>query len=507
MASCAICVEDFNEKTKKPIECQYCNIKVCSVCSKKCALTWASMPKCAGCNKAFTSDHVDSMFTKAFRRGPLRIQAIQNLQEQESSLLPQTMQVIELRQKQSIYSKSIMELQELLNIFSSNPLSLFPLDKVNQIQERIKATGLTEDFYQTKRKREEPSRSVKCPKQDCLGYISSGPCAFCGTKVCKDCNVAQDKDASDHICNIEDIQTWSVIKESSKGCPKCGTRIEKVSGCNQMWCTAPGCNTAFDWTTTKIINGPIHNPHYHDWLRQGGLEVNNANFACEGPRDIVTSGRIRQLYDVYDTHFGTDGANNSLYVDMCEWLRALPETLDWRYIHAAPAVYGPDLYQDLRIAYLQGQVTKAKWASKLSHRETLRIKMARLHAIQAMFQTASADVFLKFHTDALARAAQVGIDIIKPATRWAPQRTVKTLSIAMGLPMLKVFLQAMESLRVYTNKETVKVLNDYSDSKCRLLEWHLVGSTKQRSLVFGSVDIRELNEKYLSTDASMATTD
>jgi len=446
------------------------------------------------------------MFTKAFRRGPLRIQAIQNLQEQECSLLPQTMRVIELRQKQDLYRAAIVEIQHLLEDFSRKPLQLFPLDKLNAIQDRIRASGLTEDLTQAKKRKEETVRSIKCPKEECLGYITSGPCAFCGTSVCKDCNAALDK-SDDHMCKPDDVQTWALIKESSKGCPKCGSRIEKVSGCNQMWCTAPGCNTAFDWTTTKIINGPIHNPHYHDWLRQGGLEVNNANFACEGPRDIVTSGRIRQLYDTYDTafgdrvflgvvHVGFNKPAHTLYVDMCEWLRALPETLDWRYIHGAPEAYSPDAYVDLRIKYLTGQLSKAKWASALSHRETLRIKMSRLFAIQVMFQTASADVFLKFHTDSMDLAALAGQDIIKPATRWAPHRTVKTLSVEQGSPILQLFLDAMESLRVYTVKETVKVFNDYSDTKTRVLDWQEIGSTKQRSLVYGPVDLRELNAKY-----------
>lgn len=451
------------------------------------------MPKCAGCNKAFTSDHIDTMFSKAFRRGPLRIQGIQNLQEQESSLLPQTMQVIELRQKQTLYTQSILELQKILLEFTSKPLGNFPLDQVNAIQDRLRATGIAEDFQQTKKKREESnSRSVKCPKQDCLGYISTGPCAFCGTSLCKECNVALPKaDQEMHQCNPDDIQTWAVIKESSKGCPKCGTRIEKVSGCNQMWCTAPGCNTAFDWTTTKIINGPIHNPHYHDWLRQGGLEVNNANFACEGPRDIITSGRIRHLYDIYETYFFLE----KNYQDMCQWLRALPETLDWRYTLAAPPAYGPQLYEDLRINYLEGQLTKAKWASKLSHRETLRIKSSRLFAIQAMFQTASADVFLKFHTDATEASRVHGIDIVKPATRWAPHRTVRALTVPLGKPFLVAFNEAMESLRVYTVKETVKVLNDYADTKFRVLDWTIHSGA--RSLQFTQKKIQELNETYM----------
>ena len=38
-----------------------------------------------------------------------------------------------------------------------------------------------------------------------------------------------------------------------------------------MWCT--GCHVAFSWRTGLRVNGPIHNPHFYQFQRQGGGAV------------------------------------------------------------------------------------------------------------------------------------------------------------------------------------------------------------------------------------------
>ena len=72
-----------------------------------------------------------------------------------------------------------------------------------------------------------------------------------------------------------------MIKKETKGCPQCGVRIYKISGCDQMWCTE--CKVAFSWNTGKIIyGGQIHNPHYYEWMRRTGGEIplNHNEVAC-----------------------------------------------------------------------------------------------------------------------------------------------------------------------------------------------------------------------------------
>lgn len=71
-------------------------------------------------------------------------------------------------------------------------------------------------------------------------------------------------------------------------------------GCNQMWCVA--CDTAWDWNTQRVINGTIHNPHYHEYLerrRREGRDVAAPRVAGGGPpggggthNDMIVCGDV-----------------------------------------------------------------------------------------------------------------------------------------------------------------------------------------------------------------------
>ena len=92
-------------------------------------------------------------------------------------------------------------------------------------------------------------------------YISK-----CGT--CSKClEIKGDTQDADHTCDENNVKSAEIIKKDTKACPKCGTRIFKIYGCNQMWCT--GCNTAFNWATGAIYasNAQFHNPHYVYFLK------------------------------------------------------------------------------------------------------------------------------------------------------------------------------------------------------------------------------------------------
>ena len=67
------------------------------------------------------------------------------------------------------------------------------------------------------------------------------------------------------------MATVKYLQKDTKPCPKCGARISKVDGCDQMWCV--GCKCTFSWNTGKIqTGGVLHNPEYYRWMREQNIQ-------------------------------------------------------------------------------------------------------------------------------------------------------------------------------------------------------------------------------------------
>lgn len=73
-------------------------------------------------------------------------------------------------------------------------------------------------------------------------------------KLVKKIKAEQEKNTREKKKKKEDDLSLKLLMENFKKCPKCKQSVEKVSGCNFMKCSWPGCvNTYFCLICEKIL--------------------------------------------------------------------------------------------------------------------------------------------------------------------------------------------------------------------------------------------------------------
>ncbi len=163
----------------------------------------------------------------------------------------------------------------------------------------------------------------KCSVEDCEGFLTDKwVCELCNQQTCRKCLETKN---DDHVCNPDNVETAKFIKKTTRNCPGCATSIHKIHGCDQMWCTQ--CNVPFSYKSGKKINGPVHNPHFFQWLKdnpganpQQNMQQNRGN-QCRDPMNIEdiqfikVAGFVRiKIYEFFrlSLHFRDTVLNKAL---------------------------------------------------------------------------------------------------------------------------------------------------------------------------------------------------
>ena len=142
---------------------------------------------------------------------------------------------------------------------------------------RLKEFKKNDDELEEKEKKPKRTYILPCTHADCKGTLideqrnnhENYVCAICDGITCSKCKMGLQQDT--HTCDPDILKTVKMMEKSSKPCPKCNSMIQKISGCNQMFCVV--CKCVFDWATLRIEKGFMHNPHYLDWKRQNRDEI------------------------------------------------------------------------------------------------------------------------------------------------------------------------------------------------------------------------------------------
>lgn len=281
---CSVCIEPFTGR-RKQVKCG-CGYVVCTDCSKHYLKSTIKAPHCMNCNVSWNRDFLCKSFTKSFIDKEYKDHRKTILLDREKAQFPQMQDLarryMDWKREQENKEELIADLEEERRTLVVRLLT------INRDLQRLRSSEFTIPNLVNRKDEKEVKRSppivCRCPKDACNGYVyeDDHKCKLCSCDVCKDCHV-EIHDGAVHTCKQEDIDTKKEIEKSTKPCPKCQTRIFKISGCDQMWCTQ--CNIAFSWRTGELAKGIIHNPHYFQWLREG-----DNNRPIRNPGDVHCGG-------------------------------------------------------------------------------------------------------------------------------------------------------------------------------------------------------------------------
>jgi len=490
--TCGVCIEKYNATiSRKKISCGYCNYHSCVGCTQKYLLTQIVDAHCMSCRTGWNREFLDMNMTKSFRTGPWRENKKILILNREKALLP-TMQRYAAAKKRMEELSAIMTVQtkEMTDIYKEMNKVETELSRVrsalvtrqltneeeasyhkqlDEILEKrnihknihykhdIKQSKLSNEFtnqsdiyYDTGSKVKEKKEFIlKCIKEGCRGFLSSSyKCELCSTFVCKDCMlIKSEKNDDNHVCKKEDVDTVMMIRKDTRPCPKCGIRISKIDGCDQMFCVNDGCATAFSWNTGSIISGVIHNPHYYEWVRR-----NNNGQVQPNPNQAVACGEnvgYTELYRLLNIPFV--GAKDRTSISTIH--RCLSD-MEHARLPLYPNTRDVNMFKLLHCDFLLNRIQEDAWKQSMFLKENNFEKKQQIGLVLRTFVTVSNDNFNKFYQEMLLKYNEYS-----KINKTIPPSLEYTNFLVTVNKLLSEFIKECHTLRIYINDNLVKTGN------------------------------------------------
>tara|TARA_Y100001970_G_scaffold173950_1_gene212353 strand:- start:3864 stop:5132 length:1269 start_codon:yes stop_codon:yes gene_type:complete len=277
-----------------------------------------------------------------------------------------------------------------------------------------------------------------CPAEGCRGFLSTAwKCGLCASWVCSKCFALKGLEKDDgHVCNPDDVKSADLIRSKTKNCPSCAVPIEKISGCDQMWCTQ--CRVAFSWRTGKRVNGIIHNPHFYHWQAQNG---GGGGAAPAAPGAVICGGMPTpwELRQALRNHFREGDVSKKTWDIIAGKIQQLHRQTrhftGWVLADLREKVNHVTDNRHLRIRFLAGEMDEKGFQSQLMRRDKQHEKNLAILQIYELMST----VFTESIRDIMATIEQ---------TAYVNPQTVEHI---------EENLTRCENLRQYANKELKKI--------------------------------------------------
>jgi hypothetical protein len=292
---CDVCCEDFNQTFHKEVACPHCELRACRRCTEKYVLSQFDDVHCMGCKNKWNRIFTQSWASKRFCNTTLRRHREEVLFEREKSLFPETQPIVERILRHEEIQREIKKCsKEIFELYNRHQIFQIPYTRREAYLEEnhpdiLEKSQRLRDLYRLSSELDQPFDTTaaipkfvrKCPNTggNCQGFLNEEfYCGLCKNTYCNQCNELVE---DGHECDPDAKASIALIRRDTKPCPKCGTFIHKLSGCTQMWC--PDCHTAFNFNTGAIEMGRIHNPHYLEYRKNGGmLSREHGDIPCGG---------------------------------------------------------------------------------------------------------------------------------------------------------------------------------------------------------------------------------
>ena len=392
--TCNICTEKFNLSTRSKCKCPYCSHEGCRDCYKKWLLM-ESTPRCMNnsCNVEWTQANMADIFPYAFISKDYKKHRENVLFDKERALLPATQPEVERIIRREVISKEMTEVNR----------------KIQELKQQYR--DLHNKMYEngsSARSTERSSFIRACPDGECRGFLSSQwKCGLCQKWTCPDCHEIKGEDREcDHTCDPDRLATARLLENDTKICPSCGTGIYRVEGCDQIWCT--GCNSGFNWRTGRKETN-IHNPHYFEWLRRtgGNVERDANDIQCgqeitsRFTREIVAKIRERKM-EIDMLNDELDESQKKQYPTQLKQMIDNVTKICENAIHNRYVVI--DRFrtnnitdnQELRIKYLRKMITEEEFKRLLQREDKRTQKYRSIFNILTMVATTVTDIIYRF---------------------------------------------------------------------------------------------------------------